>query len=56
MKVRDSALKAALYPNADRKNFVVSRNKVTEEIRKVKAKYFIDVISEAKGNTVTIWK
>lgn len=58
MKERDSVLKTAnkYKINADRHTFVMLRNKVTKEIRKAKAKYFIDVINEAKGNTTAIWK
>lgn len=58
MKERDSALKTTNKSkiNADRHTFVMLRNKVTKQIRKAKAKYFIDVINEAKGNTTAIWK
>lgn len=58
MKEKDSALKAAIKSKlrADRQICAMLRNKVTKEMRKAKAKYFIDVINEAKDNTIAIWK
>lgn len=56
MRERDSALKAALKSKlvTDRLKFVGIRNKVTKEIRKAKANFFLNVIDQAKGNSKLI--
>jgi len=58
MKERDSALKADLKSKlvTDRLKFVGLRNKVTKEIRKAKANFYLNVIDQAKGNTELIWE
>lgn len=58
LKERDQALKIALKSKrtTDRLKFTSLRNKVTREIRKAKANYFLEIIVNAKGNSKIIWQ
>lgn len=57
MKQRDHTLKISLKTKAahNRQIFTSLRNKVTKEIRNAKANFFINVISNARGNAKEIW-
>jgi len=57
MKKRDFALKVALKSKliTDRQIFTNLRNKVVNELRKAKAKFFMDIIKDGKGNSKLIW-
>ena len=57
MKKRDAFLKKFLKSklNTDHLNFKSSRNKATQ-LRKARANFFLNVISEAKGNPKKYWK
>ena len=58
MKERDYALKRSLKTGhrSDRQIFTSLRNKVTRNLRKAKADFFIKVIEEARGNGKLIWE
>jgi len=58
MKDRDHVLKDFLKFKLpiDRQKFVMLRNRVTRELRKAKANFFISIIHESKGNTTQIWE
>lgn len=55
---RDATLKAAIKSKltTDRSKIMVLRNKVTREIRKGKANFFVNIIDQAKGNSKLIWE
>lgn len=57
MKKRDFALKVALKSKliTDRQIFTNLRNKVVNELRKAKAKFFMDIIKDGKGNSKLMW-
>ena len=40
----------------DRHKFTSLRNKVTRELRKAKANYFLEIIVNNKGNSKMIWQ
>jgi len=50
MKQRDHALKIALKSELAHDRSCL-HNKVVKELRKAKAKFFIDLINDAKGNS-----
>ncbi len=54
MKQRDHALKNKV--EHERRLFITLRNKVVKELRKAKASFFINAISEAKRNAKDIWQ
>lgn len=58
MKKRDASLKKFLKSklNTDHLIFKSLRNKVTQQLRKARANFFLNVISEAKGNSKKLWK
>lgn len=58
MKERDQQLKKYMKSRliTDRHKFTSLRNKVTQIMRKVKAAFFIHIISEANGNSKKIWQ
>lgn len=58
MKKSDSALKKAIKTglNTDRNIFKSLRNKVTIQLRKAKADFYLEIIKAAKGNTRQLWK
>ena len=58
MKQRDLALKTALKSslNTDMALFKGLRNRVTKELRNAKAEYYISAITNARGNSASIWK
>lgn len=58
MKQRDRALKMSLKNKMEheRRLFITLRNKVVKELCMAKATFFINAISEAKGNTKEIWQ
>ncbi len=58
MRQRDRALKIALKSGLahDRRIFQHLHNKVVKELRKAKAKCFIDLINDAKGNSREVWE
>jgi len=58
MKKRDVALKIFLKSGlpTDRLAFTSQRNKVTTELRKAKASFFLETIRNAQGNSRIIWK
>ena len=58
MKKRDFALKVALKSTSitDRHIFTSLRDKVVSELRKGKAKFFMDIIKDGKGNSKLIWR
>lgn len=58
MKKRDMALKKFLKSGltTDRFVFTNQRNKVTAELRKAKASFFLEIIRNAQGNSRLIWK
>lgn len=58
MKQRDQALKMALRNNVEHEKrlFTTLRNKVVKELKKAKATFFINAISETKGNSKEIWR
>lgn len=58
MKKRDVALKKILKSGlkTDRFSFTNLRNKVTAELRKAKANFFLEIIRNAQGNSRIIWK
>lgn len=53
MKKCDFALKVALKSKliTDTQIFTNLRNKVVNELRKAKAKFFMDIIKDGKGNS-----
>ncbi len=57
MRQRDRALKIALKSGLahDRRIFQHLHNKVVKELRKAKAKIFIDLINDAKWNSREVW-
>ena len=58
MKKRDLVLKNALKSGLRQDGLVFNtlRNKVVEELRKAKAKFFNNIINQAKGGCKMIWK
>ena len=58
MKKRDLALKESLKSHTGTAVALYKglRNQVTKELRKAKSAYYINVITEAKGNSSLIWK
>jgi len=42
--------------NTDHLIFKSLRNKVTQQLRKARANFFLNVINEAKGNPKKLWK
>lgn len=58
MKKRDVALKKSLKSGleTDRLIYKSLRNKVTVQLRKARANYFLDTIRQAKGNSQKLWK
>ena len=58
MKKRDASLKKFLKSklSTDHLIFKGLRNKVTQELRKARANFFLDIISDAKGNCKKLWK
>ena len=58
MKERDQILKASLKSKlaTDRLKFTSIRNKVTKELRKAKANYFLEIIVNNKGNSKMTWQ
>ena len=58
IKKRDQLLKKSIKSglNIDRLNFTRARNKVTAELRKAKADFFIQIIDNAKGDGRKIWQ
>ncbi len=58
MKQRDAALKKSLKSGlaTDRLIYNGLRNKVTQQLRKSKTNFFLDVIKEAKGNPKLLWQ
>lgn len=58
MKERDLALKKSVKTklSSDINIFKSLRNRVTKNIRKSKAEYYITTITEAKGSPLIMWK
>ena len=56
LKKRDAALKKSLKSSLDRLIYKGLRNKVTMQLRKAKANFFLEVIKEAKGNSKLLWR
>lgn len=57
MRERDAALKRFLKArlNTDHLIFKSLRNRVTRELRKARATFFLDLIRDAKGNSKKLW-
>lgn len=58
LKTRDLLLKKYLKSrlSTDRQRFTQARNKVTQALRKAKAKFFINIIESTKGNGKKTWQ
>lgn len=58
MKKRDTSLKKFLKSklSTDHPIFKGLRNKVTQQLRKARANFFHDIISDTKGNCKKLWK
>ena len=58
LKKRDAALKKSLKSGLDTDRLIYKglRNKVTMQLRKAKAHFFLEVIKEAKGNSKMLWR
>ena len=58
MRERDRALKTSLKSKriTDRHIFTALRNKVTRELRKAKANYFLEIIVNSKEDSKQIWQ
>ena len=57
MKKRDAALKKFLKSrfSTDHLIFKSLRNRVTQQLRKARATFCLDLIRDAKGNSTKLW-
>ena len=58
MRKRDASLKKFLKSRLTTDHFIFKslRNKVTQQLRKARANFFLDIIRDAKGNSKRLWK
>lgn len=58
MKQRDLALKPFLKSKLITDHYIYKslRNKVTMQLKKAKANFYLNIITEAKGNTKLLWR